>query len=123
MRISKRPLPPSLRSGTLSRKRARRKKESVRLGQPLLRDGDAHLALFRLHEIGEREHGAVGRTAQKADDHEEADQTRHVRNSKCPQSAESALWPQTEAETLTNTFRPNWQGLRGRGIRLAHKHR
>src|SRR5437763_813277 len=59
----------------------RGEERSIRLHQPLLRYRDAHLALLRLHEIGEREHRPVGSAAQKADDHEEANQTGHRDNS------------------------------------------
>src|SRR5215212_11380746 len=53
------------------------KKVSVRLGETLLRDRDAHLTLLGLHEIGKREHGAVSGPAQQSEDHEKADQARH----------------------------------------------
>lgn len=62
--------------------RGEERNRSVRLGEALLRDGDAHLSLLRLHEIGEREHGAVGGATQQSDNHQKTDQARHGGNPK-----------------------------------------
>src|SRR6266550_2076759 len=95
--------------------------KSVGLGEPLLRDRDGHLARLRLHEIGKREHGAVCGAAQKADNHEKADQTGHRGDSSAtwvvlPQDLRDSALPAARGKPLTITFRPNWQGPRRRGI-------
>src|SRR3954452_12190253 len=82
----------------------RGEEESVRL-ETLLGDRDGHLALLRLHEIGEREHGAVGRAAQKADDHEETDQTRHRLNSSVRDLPNWPVGLQIQAETTNQHVR------------------